>query len=66
MLGNSTDTNELFFSFSVQSPDVASMGYPVRPDKIESTKGLGCWQLTAQAIPPVFLILWLSSDKTVK
>lgn len=66
MLGKTTDSNDLFLNFSVYSPDVASMHYPVRSDIIGSTEGLGCWQLTAQAIPPVFLILWLSSDKAVK
>lgn len=34
MLDKTTDTNELFLNFSVYSPDVVSMNYPVRPDKI--------------------------------
>lgn len=44
------------------------MHYPVRPDKIECTEELGGWQLTApfQAISPVLLILWVSSEEAVK
>lgn len=42
MLGKTTDTNELFLNFSVYSPNVASMHYPVRSGMIESTEGLGC------------------------